>query len=107
MDEDLDPVDLDTEEAFSVAIECEGSARRVALMNAKGNVIASVAGVLVGPEGIEQEGERFAEFAISQDGMASTLLVPLHPDSKCTLTAEGVLSGRLPNGSSWVHEGLD
>jgi hypothetical protein len=106
MDEDLDPVDLDAEEALSVAIECEGTARRVALMNADGDVIASVAGVLVGPQGIEQEGERFAEFAISQDGMASTLLVPLHPDSKCTLTVEGVLSGRLPNGSSWVHEGL-
>lgn len=107
MDENLDPVDLDAEEALSVAIDCEGSPRRVVLMNANGDVIAFVAGVLVGPQGIEQEGERFAEFAISQDGMASTLLVPLRPDSKCTLTVEGVLSGQLPNGSSWVHEVLD
>lgn len=103
----LDPIPLDAEDAMSTAIDCEGLYRRVALMDAKGDVIASVAGVLIGPEGIEQEGERFAEFAVSQDGMASTLRVPLHPDSKCTLTVEGILSGKLPNGASWVHECTD
>ncbi|MDX6634368.1 MAG: hypothetical protein QOF06_571 [Solirubrobacterales bacterium] len=106
-DLNLDPLPLDAEEAMDAAIDCEGCFRRVALMNAKGEVIASVAGVLIGPEGIEQEGERFAEFAVSQDGMASTLRVPLHPDSRCTLTVEGILSGKLPNGASWVHEATD
>lgn len=86
---------------MGVALESIGKPLRIALMDAVGREVASVAGLLIGPEGVIQEGERFAEFVVSKDGMAATIRLPVRADSHCTIGPDGVITGRLPSGAAW------
>ena len=95
------PVSIDVEEAFGLLVDTTGEALRVSLTDAEGGEIAAVVGVLIGPVAFAVEGERFGEFALSQDGMAATIRIPMDPASHCTIAPDGVISGSLPSGASW------
>lgn len=101
-DESDAPVEIDVEDALAGLIDIAGSRYRVVLRDAQGQEIASVAGAMVPPEAYELEGVWVARFGVSREGMEATVRFPIDPDSLCASEPGGAVSGKLPNGSSWM-----
>lgn len=103
MEDNPAPQALDMEEAIEHVRRRAGKPTRIALSDATGEKVASVAGSLAA-EAIEGMSQPLMEFVVQKDELTARLHIPLHPGTRFTLSADGVLEGRLPNGASWVHE---
>lgn len=95
------PIEVDIGDAFSVFVDSTGERVQISLMDSGGGEIAAVSGLLIGPEAIEQEGQRFGELAVSRDGMTAAIRIPDDPKTQCMIAPDGTVTGLLPTGGGW------
>jgi len=96
------PLPIELEVAFGMMVDSIDQRRRVNFLDGDGEELASVTGTLIGPGRVEQEGEYFAEFLVSDGGLSMTVRFALDPESRCTIHVDGTLIGVLPSGASWA-----
>lgn len=104
-DDDEEPLDVDVEDALGCL--GEDTDARLTLWDSQGEEIASVTGLLDGPEGITEEGRLYVLYELSQDGMSVTIRFPADPASRCTIAPDGTVTGKLPGGAAWSVVPLD
>lgn len=105
LDDDQEPVDIDVEAALSCLDD--DTYAQLTLCGPQGREIASVEGLLEGPEGITEEGQLFALYVLREDGMSVAIRFLADPATKCTVAPDGTVTGRLPDGSTWSVVPLD
>lgn len=72
--------------------------RRVRLLDTDGEERARLSGVLA-----YEEGEGWVRLtAAEDDGLSASLTIPMHPDTHCTISPDGTMTGTLPDGSMWM-----
>ena len=76
--------------------------RRVRLLDTDGEERARLSGVLT-----FEEGEGWVRLSAQEgDGLVAALTIPLDPDTRCTISSEGTMTGTLPDGSMWMTTSL-
>jgi hypothetical protein len=72
--------------------------RRLRLLDAMGEEVARVSGVLIGPDWVEEEGEPYAALFLSERAVGDSE-DPAGPHATaCTINREGTMIGTLPSG---------
>lgn len=95
-------LDMDLAEVLGVIADSPRERRRLRLLDATGQEIASVAGVIVGPDWAGEEGERFAEFRVGDREMSVRVKILLDADTHCTINPDSTMTCTLPSGATWT-----
>jgi hypothetical protein len=93
-------VDIDVEAAL-ICLGDDDTTVRLTLFNPQGGEIASVAGLLDGPEWFTEAGQPFVRYVLRQDRMTVAICLPADPATKCKIEPDGTVTGRLPGGPAW------
>jgi hypothetical protein len=96
------PLEIELYEAFGVIADSFQERRRLRLLNTEGVELASVTGVLAGPDLVKEEGEDFAELLVCDGGLSVRVKIALDPETRCTISPDGTLTGVLPSGATWI-----
>jgi len=90
------PVDLPV--AIGILHDSRKESRRVRLLDTDGEERARLSGMLT-----YEESEGWVRLSADQgDGLVAVLTIPLHPDTRCTVSPDGTMTGTLPDGSMWM-----
>ena len=96
------PLAIELDEALGAIMDSTAERRQFRLLDAMGEELARVTGVLVGPDWVEEEGERFAELRVCDRGLSARVKIALDTATACTISPDGTLTGTLPSGAAWV-----
>jgi hypothetical protein len=105
LSDDEEPVDIDVEAALS-CLDNDINAR-LTLWDPQGRKVASVEGLLDGPEGFPEEDRPLVLYVLRVDEMTVAICLPADPATKCTIEPDGTVTGRLPGGPAWSVVPLD
>ena len=102
VDDKCEPIDIGIEDAFTVFVESAYERVQISLMDIAGEGFALVSGSLLGfPDAVERDGERYGELTVGREGMVAAIRIPDHPGSRCMMTPDGTVTGKLPGGACW------
>ncbi|HEX5592293.1 MAG TPA: hypothetical protein VFX35_02960 [Solirubrobacterales bacterium] len=96
------PLKIELREALGVIADSPNEGRRLRLLDAAGDEIASLTGRLVGPAWVAAKGEQVAELSVSGGGLSARVKIPLDSKTRCTISPDGTLTGTLPGGAQWI-----
>jgi hypothetical protein len=90
------PIELPV--AIGILHDTPDESRRVRLLDADGEERARLSGTLT-----YEEGEGWVRLSAEEgDGLVADLTIPLHPETRCTVSSDGTMTGTLPDGSMWM-----
>jgi hypothetical protein len=95
---------LDEDLALGIGVleDSPDEPRRLRLLDPAGEEIARLSGVLS-----VEPGEGFERLVISHGAMSAAVTIPLDPETRCTITADGIMTGTLPSGATWTTAPLE
>jgi hypothetical protein len=96
-----DPLEIGLREALGVIHDSPNESRRVRLLDAAGEEMARLSGVLAW-----EEGEGLVKLVASHGELSVAVTIPLDPATRCTNGPDGTLTGTLPNGAMWITSPL-
>lgn len=101
--EDGQPLEIGVHEAFGVIADSPFQRRRLRFLNTKGVEVACLTGLLAGPGWVMEDDKQFVELLVSAGpGLLATVKIALDPDTRCTISPDGTMTGTLPTGAMWT-----
>lgn len=100
--EEGQPLGIDLAVVLGIIADSQNEARRLQLLNATGDEIASIAGRLAGPAWVAARGEQVAELHVRSGGLVAMVKIPLDEETRCTISPDGTMTGTLPSGAQWI-----
>jgi hypothetical protein len=94
---EAEPLEIGLREALGVLEDSPDEPRRVRLLNAAGEETARLSGVLA-----VEAGEGATRLVARHGALSAAVTIPLDPDTRCTTSPEGTITGTLPSGASWT-----
>jgi|SRR4051812_14302852 len=96
------PSEIELAVALGVIEDSTAERWQLRLLNAMGQEVARVRGVLAGPDWTEEASESFAELSVSEGGLSVSVKIALDPETRCTVSPDGTMTGTLPSGATWI-----
>ena len=81
--------------------------QQLRLLRPSGEEIAGIKGILTGPSWVAAKGEKVVELFVGQGGLSARVKIPLDPQTRCTISPDGILTGTLPGGATWIAAPLE
>lgn len=90
------PLEAELAVVVGVLEDSPAEPRRVRLLDAAGEKMARLSGILS-----VEPGEGF-ERLVRDGPLSAAVRIPLDPDTRCTTSPDGTVTGTLPNGATWT-----